>query len=74
MQKFNIIMEDGEVYTKAFVITGRGFARDRYDVKCAVKYEKFITICNKYNHNKVLKTKDVYEIEEVINNVIEGDD
>lgn len=63
--RFNILLEDGGVYQNSVVLTGRGIAQSRRDVFCALKYEGGICICNKIFRNKLIKSKDIYEIEEI---------
>lgn len=63
--RFNILLEDGGVYQNATVLTGRGIAQTKRDIVCAIKYEGGICICNKFFQNKLIKSKDVYEVEEI---------
>lgn len=63
--RFNIILEDGGVYQNAVVLTSRGIAESKRDVFCALKYEGGICICNKFFRNKLLKSNDVYEVEDI---------
>lgn len=64
--KFNIILEDGGIYRKVAVLTGRGFARNIRDVHCAIKYEHGITVWGKHIVNQYISSKIFYEVEEVI--------
>lgn len=63
--KFNIIMEDGGIYKDCLVLTNRGAAENKRDIHINLKYEKGITICNKYYLNKWLDAKDIYDSEEI---------
>ncbi|EGT3643022.1 TPA: hypothetical protein UL242_002394 [Clostridioides difficile] len=62
---FNIITESGCMYRNVKVISSRGFARDKKDVKGALKYEKGITLLSPVYMNKYIENKNVYSIEEV---------
>lgn len=70
MKKFNIILEDGGVYQNCVILTSRGSARNKRDVFVALKYEKCITICNKFNFNKRIYNFNIYEVEEILNTAI----
>ena len=65
--RFNIILEDGGVYRNSMILTTRGIAESKRDIYCALKYDGCIWICNKYFKNKRINSKDIYEVEEVLN-------
>lgn len=64
--KFNIILEDGGLFKDSIIITNKGLARNKRDVFFALKYDKQITVCNKFNLNRLIKSTDIYHYEEVI--------
>ena len=63
--RFNIILEDGGVYQRVFVLSNRGVAESKYHVLCALKYEGCISIQKPHKIAKLIRAKDVYEVEEV---------
>lgn len=65
--KFNLILEDGSVLTNCTILSSRGIAKNKKDVWSAFKYEGKVTIKNDNFFNLLVKCRDLYIIEEVLN-------
>ena len=63
--KFNIIMEDGGVFTNCLVLVNKGMAETKRDIHIAMKYQGGFCICNKYYRNYWIESLSVYDIEPI---------